>query len=62
MPVSPEQGHRLSREYADASAGGKLPDGWHLNPNRVPILAPPARFARDRAIAERRRLADPCYA
>jgi hypothetical protein len=57
--VSPEQGHRLFREYAEAPAGAKMPDGWHLNPNWVLIPAPPTRFARDRAITERRCLAGP---
>ncbi|KAM0889556.1 hypothetical protein ACQ4PT_027630 [Festuca glaucescens] len=58
-PVSPEQGRRLFREYAEAPAGAKLPDGWHLNPNQVPIPAPPTGFTRDWVIAKRRRLARP---
>jgi hypothetical protein len=37
MPVSPEQGRRLFRECAEAPTNAKLPDGWDLNPNRVPI-------------------------
>jgi hypothetical protein len=57
--VSPEQGCRLFREYAEAPAGAKLLDGWHLNPNQILIPVPPTGFARDRAIAERRRLAGP---
>jgi hypothetical protein len=35
--VSLEQGRHLFREYAEAPAGAKLPDGWHLNQNRIPI-------------------------
>jgi hypothetical protein len=58
-PVFPKHARRLFREYAEAPADAKLPDGWHLNPNRVPIPPPPTGFARDRAIAERRRLAGP---
>jgi hypothetical protein len=57
--VSPEQAQRLFREYAEAPADAKMPDGWHLNPNRVSISSPPTGFARDRAIAEHRRLAGP---
>jgi hypothetical protein len=58
-PVSPEEGRRLFREYAEAPAGAKLPDGWHFNPKWVPIPAPPTGFARDQTITERRRLAGP---
>jgi hypothetical protein len=35
--ISPEQGRRLFREYVEAPVGAKLPDGWHLNQNRVSI-------------------------
>jgi hypothetical protein len=37
MPVSPEQGRRLFREYAEAPTDAMLLDGWDLNPNRVSI-------------------------
>jgi hypothetical protein len=59
MRISPEQAQRLFREYAEAPADAKMPDGWHLNRNRVPIPPPPTGLARDRAIAKRRHLAGP---
>lgn len=59
VSISEREGRWLFKTYTEAPPDAKLPDGWHFNPNRVPIPAPPTGSARRRAIAEHLRLAPP---
>lgn len=68
FPISGDTAAWLARTYTPAPDDVKMPDDWHLNPNRVPVPPPPRGRERATAIAEHVRLAlpemlaDPRYA